>query len=283
MTDFGAKNIFHKYSGAENTFLLTWTSFWKMEADQRNKFVIRLCSPLTGLNVDGLVGLEPIANSKSEFRWHFYNADGSLAEMCGNAARCVSQFLLAEFPDQKEIQLHTKNGPLWGTGWGKNQIEVKFSTPIRQVECNGHAVVWSGVPHLLVAASQSEFESETGRMNLRARARDLRGLNPFTETVGTNVTFFEKRKDKKYFAVTFERGVEDFTQACGTGAIAVAHFVSGDKPDSERKNTSVEMPGGWLEVEFKDGFTYLRGDAIHHFSADLVLPALTTSQKEDAK
>ncbi len=256
------KNLWSKFSGAENSFLISWDPFWQRK--ELSAFVKKMCSPLQGFNVDGILGLEKM--NSSEFRWHFYNADGSEAEMCGNAARCATRFLLDQVAPVAEVTIWTKNGAVFGRRYKDRQIEVKFQTPIRQVQIQGNAAVWSGVPHLLLSASEDEFNSEPGRQALRRKATQMRLLNPFPETRGTNVTFFAKLDSSlDFFAVTFERGVEDFTRACGTGAIAVAHQACEGRPGVVK----VKMPGGWLEVEFKEGYTYLRGDATRYFSVEL--------------
>ncbi len=267
--------VVEKWSGAGNTFLITETPFWK-EHDLTD-FITRICSPLSGFAVDGIVGLEDLkGREKNQWRWHFFNADGSHAEMCGNAARCAVAFLLKKVPNAEIINISTGRFEISGSRESTGLIKVSFpiSKNIKSSLLPG--AVWSGVPHLLVEIDEQQFWDLEKRAELRQRAAPLRAQQAFSESSGTNVTYWSKRAQRDYFAVTFERGVENFTQACGTGAIAVAigsvlvEQANFDFQSASIAPVNVEMPGGALQVYFSKGRIFLAGEAVEHFAAEMI-------------
>ena len=111
----------------------------------------------------------------------------------------------------------------------------------------------SGVPHLLVESAQTEeFEK------LRELAKTFRKTHPHF-----NITFYKKIEKQKAFCVTFEKGVEDFTLACGTGALAVAQILN----DKDHSIFSAQMAGGVLKVLFDKDKAYLHSPV--HWIADV--------------
>jgi diaminopimelate epimerase len=98
----------------------------------------------------------------------------------------------------------------------------------------------SGVPHLVMQLST--YKHATELKELARKARSHTSLAP----TGSNVTFYVKEKKGVIKAVTFERGVEDYTQACGTGAVAAAYV---EFKKSHERNLEVHMPGGTLSIQ----------------------------------
>lgn len=199
-------------------------------------------------------------NKTGDFEWDFYNRDGSKAEMCGNAARAVAYFLLHSRKNSKRDPIKNQGPKLCRfktqVGWVQGKIcgsgglvEVRFPLKpklreLKDVLSPGGASIWgvdAGVPHFVV----SDFVNKSFAKKLRRKK--------YLNANGANVTFVHMRR-KVLNAVTFERGVENFTASCGTGAIAAAAYFG-----AGRNWIRIQMPGGILEVKFESNQVVLRG------------------------
>ncbi len=218
----------------------------------------KLCShPL--IETDGAVFVTPSANC--DFKWFFYNRDGSEAEMCGNAARCVTQFAHDQGLIQKRATFETQAGQVAGEILSNGNIRVQMpkikNINTQQTIQNKRIFVRfdyidTGVPHCVIKVSSLSQLDE-----LRSIAKELRGQGYFPPQ-GANITFRVSFGKNKIESITYERGVEDFTQACGTGAVAAAYSQSLENGGVPMINVSV--PGGELTVELKDDCAYLSGE-----------------------
>lgn len=224
---------------------------WKKEFASlpRSTFVKQVSDRHFGLGADGVVFLE--TSSANDFAWDFYNNDGGSAEMCGNAARAVSLYVYLS-AGKKDLTFKTKVGVVNAKIYSVNDIEVELPKIREEKWGPDFDFVNSGVPHVVVKSTNLK---DTAKM--RKTALTLKQRPEFLKD-GTNVTFIKAVSPGKIESVTFERGVEDFTLACGTGAIAAAHSVLRGK---ENYNMQVDVPGGTLNVMFKNGRPFLRGPA----------------------
>ncbi|MGE3973150.1 MAG: diaminopimelate epimerase [Bdellovibrionales bacterium] len=243
---------------------------WKtlLQKKNRSKFAQEICRRQTGVGSDGLVILEP--HPTYDFKWDFYNSDGSLAEMCGNAARCAVYLL-----NKKECSFLTKAGVVKGKILSAldQLVQVELARPEMKKESMKISVdgkniegdfINSGVPHFVIH-TKWEFERLPDRM-LSLKIQNHRAFG----AQHTNVTYVcpRDRSQKKYRTITFERGVCDFTQSCGTGALAAGFSVSKNKSN---KKVSLKTPGGELEVEFYQdrNVCHLRGPVQKTFAGHL--------------
>lgn len=249
-----------KMSGAGNTFVLvdatktsTWLDIEKKLRIKRIPFVRMICDRTLGVAADGVLFLQN-GESGTDYIWDFYNADGSTADMCGNAARCAalfaSEYLSASLTGSYKFK--TGAGEVIAQVLGDERVrvlmpKVKDYQEFKNLEIDGHphtfAYVNSGVPHLVMQLSNYKHAADLKEMARKARHHKDLGSE------GANVTFYVKEKENLIKAVTFERGVEDYTQACGTGAVAAA-YVEFQK--SKVRNLDVHMPGGILFVQFPE-------------------------------
>ncbi len=222
-----------------------------------------LCRRQQSLGADGFIFIEP--SNTADFKWDFYNSDGSKAEMCGNASRCAVRFAKDILKlKNTSVSFETAAGIVTGKLLGKSRARVKLSAPKihhegLEVSANGKTWVGtflnSGVPHFVVEA---KFESRD-QLN-RASAEAIQKHKIFGREQ-TNVTFMDILKNNRARVVTFERGVKDFTLACGTGAIAAALALTAKTKVQDE--LYIEMPGGELVVEFdNNGGTSLEGEAL---------------------
>lgn len=262
--------IYEKYCGTGNDFLIVDIRGKKENFEHhaqgmsRDVWAKKLCDRHFGLGADGLVLIE---NSESQdFKWDFYNSDGSSAEMCGNAARCVGKWAVQHASDilknKKSVSVETLAGPISIEVTDQGLFQVKMS-PIQKAEFKQkllfdkqdivYSFVDSGVPHAVIELNQlSDMEAK------KPLARFLRNHSQFGAK-GTNVTFYSRRSESEIDAVSFERGVEDFTLACGTGAVAAAYDLY---KQTKRGEIKVHLPGGELQIRFLAASPLLIGPAI---------------------
>lgn len=254
--------------GAANSFfLIDGLNRASITQGARREIVKILATSWPGIRPDGVVFLDP--SSHTQFVWDFYNSDGSTAEFCGNAARCVARYFYEYVRAQDEIFFETAAGVVVA-GVTPESVRIrmpqKANEPRKVVEMDPEmaerakqigvdpSALWfvdSGVPHLLVNGAPSAMIGKVLRPATKAFVK------------GTNVTFWTEEKNH-FLAQTFERGVEGFTEACGTGALAVGTFAHFHL--KKVAAIPVLMPGGQLTVDFDENQTiFLHGPTRIHF------------------
>jgi diaminopimelate epimerase len=216
------------------------------------------CDRYNGVGADGAVFLEP--SKDGDFLWDFYNSDGSAAELCGNAARAVALYYAGK-TGRMESRFQTRAGLVQAHVHSADEIEVELPAPKehrwdQQAKLAGTDVrydfVWAGVPHAVVSCDDLREMDRLGKLALELRSQSV------FKNGGTNVTFIKVVDRDHIESMSFERGVDGFTLSCGTGAVAAA-FVHRRGRDSE--DLQVSVPGGRLNVVFKDGRPRLSGPA----------------------
>lgn len=233
-----------RVSGAKNTFFIIdafsepWKSIYSsLTSTEKQKITKNLCTSFYGFKTDGLLFLHEKSNF--DFAWDFYNSDGSFAEMCGNAARCASLFYFQRISAKKNIRFNTGAGDIGAEILNENSVKIEMSqiSELKRMTVlkTSGIFVDTGVPHFVIEKKPDSI-----------LAKELRQVSDFGKS-GANITFVENLENKFVDAVTFERGVEDFTQACGTGAVAAAMYFQ-DKIGSSQE-VIVRMPGGTLTVQ----------------------------------
>ena len=243
-----------KMHGAGNSFLILESPRREEKGEDLSDLALRLCSEKTGPGADGLIVVLPGAPGV-DFSMLFYNADGSLGEMCGNGARCVARYAVEQglSPDPEHICFRATAGLITARRMDRERYEVCLPDPSvidldRVAEGERCAYVElgdPGLPHAVVEVSPEAFDDLEA---LRQRGRRLRRSTAFPK--GANVSFVCLTGASQVRAVTFERGVEDFTLACGTGcgAITVSLRLLGRVPDAPLE---IRMPGGLLQVSLR--------------------------------
>ena len=241
--------------GAGNSFVLTEDLHGELQGEDLSGLALRLCARA---ETDGMIVVMPAAGEE-DFGMLFYNSDGSLGEMCGNGARCIARYGLEHglARDPQNIRVLATAGPVTARRIDEERYELRLNDPSavdlhRPVEALG--AVWDcayvelgdpGIPHAVVEIPAVDFDD---RDSLRERGRALRWSSVFPR--GANVSFVCPTEEDRVRAITFERGVEDFTLACGTGcgAIAVSLALRGRLPGD---SVTIDMPGGRLDVRFR--------------------------------
>jgi len=241
-----------KYSGNGNDFVMFVA---KQKAD-RSALARKLCHRQNGVGADGLVVLLP--HETYDFEWEFYNSDGSQADMCGNASRCV-----AHFAHEKGIskdgtsEFLTGAGVIHATINGLYVVSDMVEPDIQREDIEEYGETWwlidSGVPHLVAVRDNLDtFDLE--------QARRLR------EKYNANVNIC-KVEDDTIYVRTYERGVEDETLACGTGMVAcfIRNHKEGKVPDQVKVHPK---SGDELYVSYEEGVYRFGGKVTKTFVAE---------------
>ena len=203
---------------------------------------LELCK-LTG--ADGFMAVDH--SDKADFKLHFYNADGSRGEMCGNGSRCICRFAYENGIAGENMSVETDAGIVYGKRLSESQYLVKLNNPgIVDLNLKPDAAYIElgnpGVPHAVMEIPGLSWEM---RDALREKARNLRFDPAFPK--GANANLYTWLDENTIRILTFERGVEDYTLACGTGSAstAVALWLKGLIPSGK---LTVKNPGGDLSV-----------------------------------
>lgn len=226
----------------------------------RSEWVRRWCDRKRGIGADGLLFLE--TDNLLDFKWDFFNNDGSSAEMCGNAARGVALYMQKK-TGRSDFRFGTRAGDIRAHVTSAASIDIEMpSIKDFKWDLNDQGLnfdfVRSGVPHAILS-----FDGTTNPAELRTKALKVKALTRFAAE-GTNVTFLKKVSDRHIESLTFERGVEDFTLSCGTGAVAAVFALLRGQ---EGQEVQVDVPGGRLSVVFKSQRPHLKGPAHLTFEA----------------
>jgi diaminopimelate epimerase len=208
-------------SGSGNDFILIDNRQGILDGDRLGDFVPRVCARKVSVGADGLVLIEP--SNRVNFRWRFFNCDGSEAEMCGNAGRCAARFAVLKRIAPERLAFETLAGFIEAEVYGR-RVKLQMVQPYGmeldlriRVDGQEHLLhfINTGVPHAV------EIVDEASRVAVADLGRKIRFHARF-QPAGTNANFVQPI-DRGHLKVrTYERGVEDETLACGTGALASA-------------------------------------------------------------
>ena len=235
-------NVYYM-NGAGNDFMVIDA---RGQTPDFRDLALKLC-PITG--ADGFMAVDH--SETADFKLHFYNSDGSRGEMCGNGARCICRFAYDLGIAPAEMTVETDAGIVPGWRIDENIYRVKLNTPSvldlnRRGEIAYAELGDPGVPH---AVYEYKGDLWGDKENLRNQMEALRHDPAFPK--GANVNFYQVLGENEVRVLTFERGVEDFTLACGTGTGSVActmwkkGLLSGGK-------LTAHNPGGTLSVTLQD-------------------------------
>jgi len=216
------KNIpFKKMHGSGNDFILIDNRQELIKPDEAPELAKRLCRRGFGIGADGLILIED--SSKADFKWRFLNADGSLAEMCGNGGGCAARFAWLTGICGDRLTFETTAGIIKARV-KNNSVKLQLTRPrdIKtgiSLDLDGKEMevdfADTGVPHVVI------FCQDVEGMDVRGLGKVIRN-HPFFQPAGTNVNFVQVLSHDQLKVRTYERGVEDETYACGTGASASA-------------------------------------------------------------
>lgn len=228
-------------NGAGNSFVV-------LDARGKRLDFPELAKSLCALHrADGLIA---VGNSdRADFKMIFYNADGSLGEMCGNGARCICRFAHDQGIAGDTMVFEATAGLVRGWRVDESQYRVALNLPsvLDLHRKDGIAYVELGTPGVPHAVRLWETEEDlfAHKDALREEMRALRFDPAFPK--GANVNYCHLVGEGEAQVLTFERGVEDFTLACGTGCGSTA-CVLWKKGLLPGKRLTAQVPGGTLKL-----------------------------------
>lgn len=255
---------FFKMSGSGNDFILIDNRNQSLAVGNLIEFVRKICERKVSVGADGMILIE---NSDcADFRWRYFNADGSEVDMCGNGGRCAARFAFIKGMAGEELSFETRAGIIDAKVKGDvvklrltDPHDIKIDFPIfvdeKPMEVS---FINTGVPHVV------HFVGNLDAFDVFQIGRKIRYHQVF-QPGGTNANFMEVIDRHTISIRTYERGVEDETLACGTGAVGSA-LISSQKGLVESP-VDVRVKGGeTLKIyfhktdgKFKD--IYLEGKA----------------------
>ncbi len=246
---------FTKMAGAGNDFILLNNVKNPVHLDWQS-FAIRSCALKTGIGADGVIVLGE--DKDTDFTFRIFNADGSEAEMCGNGARCAALFAHQQGIAKTPMRFKTLAGAI-GARIDGEDVAIEMTEPfgletdIAIDVLDKHLIahfINTGVPHAIIFSDALDNEpvADLGPA-IRFHSRFL--------PAGTNADFVQVLDHNRIRVRTYERGVEDETLACGTGAVASA-IISKHLGKVASTPVLVTMKGGELKIDFtKQGNQYL--------------------------
>ena len=228
---------FYKYNGTGNDFIMIDNRDQHFDSTNR-ELINTLCTRHFGVGADGLILLEN--EPGYDFKMVYFNSDGNQSTMCGNGGRCIIQFA----HDLKIIDTETTFIAIDGPHKGKVLADVISlqMQDVNNINVNEtRSELDTGSPHYV------EFMNEIPQEDFVQIARKIRINAPYTNE-GINVNFASSQNNKITMR-TYERGVEDETLACGTGATAVA-IAAHKNGLVSLKSIPVKVKGGDLNISF---------------------------------
>lgn len=245
---------FCKMNGAGNDFIIIDNRNGDIPESKWPEIAKIVCERHLSVGADGLMVVEN-PDGDADFKMLFYNSDGSMGEMCGNGARCICRYGYEHGIAGETQTIETTAGVVTGERIDKLHYRVRLNDPsiVRldlTVHINDMPYLCSyvelgnpGIPHVVVEIPDLEIYPHHKLFNL---GRSLRYHPEFPK--GANINFYEFKGKDLLFERTYERGVEDFTYACGTGTgslvtvLTLKGLVSGN-------SVHVQMQGGELIID----------------------------------
>ncbi|MBW1748099.1 MAG: diaminopimelate epimerase [Deltaproteobacteria bacterium] len=255
---------FYKMSGSGNDFIIVDNRDRIVDETDLLNFIVKVCRRKMSVGADGFILVENTEGA--DFKWRFFNSDGSVAEMCGNGARCVARFAYLNGIAGSEMSFETGAGIVEAQVAGES-VKIKMTDPSDlktdyTLELKDRSIsvssINTGVPHVVMVTDTLD-DVEVVKMGREIRFHDM------FAPAGTNVNFICPIKDDTIGVRTYERGVEDETLACGTGSVAgaliMARKMKIDAPIHVLTRSGVNLKIYYKEKDATYQDIYLEGDA----------------------
>lgn len=244
------KISFHKMEGAGNDFVVIDNRNYRFSFDDIITITPKLCNRKFGIGADGILILQEPKREDVDYTMIYRNADGSDAGMCGNGARCLSMFAYHfGFGSSQTFNVH--QNVYEAEIHSDNTVSIHFPVHLKTEE-----IFVDGLPfikadaateHLVHFVDLNKLEEDNTLVDTGRKIRYHETVGP----LGTNVNFVHCDDSKQISLQTYERGVENLTLACGTGALASAiatHHRQGHK--ESHCDYEVKVKGGNLTASF---------------------------------
>jgi diaminopimelate epimerase len=252
---------FSKYQSTGNDFVLIDNREGNFPIDN-TALVHKICDRKFGVGADGLILLETSATT--DFTMKYYNADGSLGSFCGNGSRAVVRFAQSLGLIENSARFEAYDG-LHEAIIKDNLIQIKMADVQNGRQLLNGTFIDTGSPHYI------EFVENLDKIDVVQQGRAVRNSAVF-QPDGSNINYVEKSGQGKIRVRTYERGVENETLSCGTGATAAAISAA---IAGLGNNIAISTLGGDLKVWFEQNDSgyhniWLEGPTEKVFSGELV-------------
>ena len=216
---------FWKMNGSGNDFILIDNREGVVAEGDKSRLVQRVCRRRESAGADGLIFLTN--SDRYDFGWQYFNADGGEVDMCGNGTRCIARFAYLKGIAGTKMTFETLTGPVSAEVMGRvvkvlmpdpSNLQLDIDLP-REREWLTVDSINTGVPHVVVQVENLKDHPVVDQ------GRSIR-YDPLFSPEGTNANFVKVHGLDLVESRAYERGVEDETLACGTGAIASALVAS---------------------------------------------------------
>ncbi len=237
---------FYKYQGTGNDFVMidNRTNFFPKNDSE---LIAKICDRRFGIGADGLILLEN--NPSTDFRMVYYNSDGNESSMCGNGGRCIVAFAQKLGIIKDKATFIATDGLHFATI--KEDLISLQMKDVKQVKITDeYLFLDTGSPHHIVLVE--ELQS----LDVKTQGAKIRYSDLYAKQ-GTNVNFVQQLAKDTFAIRTYERGVEDETFSCGTGATAVAIAMHASKKTNSTE-VCIKVMGGELKVSFSKANSYER-------------------------
>lgn len=229
---------FYKYQGTGNDFVMIDDRSLSFPVE--TSLIERLCDRRFGIGGDGLILIQPADGY--DFKMVYFNADGNEGTMCGNGGRCAVRFASDLGIIGEKTHFIAVDGP-------HDAIVTPETISLKMIDVTGvnqyddHDFLNTGSPHYIA------FVDKVEEVPVYSLGSAIRYGNQYGPLGGTNVNFVEVKEPNSIKIRTYERGVEDETFSCGTGATAaaIAHYLRNGADSS----VAVEVVGGQLHISFE--------------------------------
>lgn len=240
---------FTKMHGAGNDFILFDNRSHNLSEEKLSELAPAMCNRKFGIGGDGLIALQFDETKEADLEMLYKNPDGSDAGMCGNGARCFSSFAVTlGSPNNFTFRVHEN---VYSAEVKEDSVVIDFplQTRVEEQMVAKEAIlnVYTNTEHIVCPVQIQDLEQE---QDLIHKGKHFR-YHPKFLPAGTNVNFIAGTDKNKLSLQTYERGVENLTLACGTGAIASAlawHNLQQSRGGSFTYH--VKVKGGTLLVHF---------------------------------
>ncbi|MFO7818478.1 MAG: diaminopimelate epimerase [Thermodesulfobacteriota bacterium] len=217
--------VFYKMQGSGNDFILIENKELGLPENLMSAWAAKLCPRAFAVGADGLIFLGESAKPGVDYKWDFFNSDGSRAEMCGNGSRCAARLAYQLGIAGQDHVFDTDAGSIEARIIDDNSVRVQLP-PVKETKLNlsisfrteENFVLHfanTGVPHCVVICE------DVNSVDVLSLGRAIRNHDQFAPQ-GANVNFIQVIGNDQMLLRTYERGVENETYACGTGAAAAA-------------------------------------------------------------
>lgn len=264
---------FIKMHGLGNDYIFFDLFQEKFPEEKVKELAIKLSNRNFGIGGDGIVLIKPPKDAKNDAKMQIYNADGSEAEMCGNAMRCVGKYLFESHFEKKTIlNIETlagvikpeRFGELIKVDMGKPEVDlIRHKLKVENSDVFEITTVSVGNPHCVI------FINDVDNFPVKEIGSAIEGMTAIFPN-RTNVEFVQVINQNELKMRVWERGSGE-TLACGTGA--VASLVAGKVNNQTTSTAIIHLLGGDLKIEWnpENQHVFKTGSATKSFQGSVDL------------